>query len=349
MEKHSDAARTAGPAVREPGQAAEGALEPGTVTTSGFRGFVRNLAVHDWVALGFLTLAPLVLALSGTWTPERQRMVLRHGLLCCLVAGAVVAGRIGNGTRSWFAGIYYRIALASAVAVTYVLLGESLPLLSSGDLDRQLYHLDLRLFGFEPAVLMERWATPGTTDWFSFFYLCYFGLIFLFLMPLVFVSKSNRLAAELSFTVLLVYGIGQSLYVIVPGYGPLRALSDAFHHELPGGAVFRGMHAFVSDAGAKKDIFPSLHTAIPTSFSLLGFRHRDVLGRSWMLVVFVTVNTVVATMFLRWHYLIDVIAGLVLAFFVVLAAGRVVSWEFERRERGGLPELWPRWPSRPRP
>ena len=316
---------------------------------AGVGAYVQNLAVHDWVALGFLALAPLALALSGPLMGERQRMVTNHVILWCFVAGAVYVGRSGTGPRSWFAGIYYRIGLASAMSVTYVLFGESLPLLSSRELDLPLYHLDLELFGFEPAVLMERWATPGTTDWFSFFYLCYFGLIFLFLMPLVFVSKSNRLAAELSFTVLLVYGIGQSLYVIVPGYGPLRALSDAFHHELPGGAVFRGMHAFVSDAGAKKDIFPSLHTAIPTSFSLLGFRHRDVLGRSWMLVVFVTVNTVVATMFLRWHYLIDVIAGLVLAFFVVLAAGRVVSWEFERRERGGLPELWPRWPSRPRP
>lgn len=313
---------------------------------AGFGAYVQNLAVHDWVALGFLALAPLALALSGPLMGERQRMVTNHVILWCFVAGAVYVGRSGTGPRSWFAGIYYRIGLASAMSVTYVLFGESLPLLSSRELDLPLYHLDLELFGFEPAVLMERWATPLTVDWFSFFYLCYFALLAFFLMPLVFVGKSKRLAAELAFTVLVGYGIGQTLYVLVPGYGPLRALREAFHHELPGGPIFRGMHAFVSDAGAKKDIFPSLHTAIPTSFTLLGFRYRRDVGRAWMLVAFITMNTVIATMFLRWHYLIDVFAGLLLAFGVVTASERVVAWEFARRERRGLPELWPSWPSR---
>lgn len=314
---------------------------------SRFRGFVTNCAVHDWVALGFLALPPVALLATGPLTSERKQAIVSHVLLWLFVAGAVLAGRLGSGVRSWSVGVYYRVALASAMSVTYVLLGNSLPLLSSRVLDRELYHLDLQLFGLEPAVLMERWATPVTTDWFSFFYLGYFGIIAFFLMPLVFTTKSAKLGAELAFTVLFVYGVGQTLYVFVPGYGPLRALTEAFHHELPGGPIFNGMHAFVSDAGAKKDIFPSLHTGIPVALTLIGFRHRHEIGHAWIPVAFVTVNTVIATMFLRWHYLIDVVAGLLLAFGTVALAEAVVSWELARREKFGLPDLWLAWPARP--
>jgi membrane-associated phospholipid phosphatase len=63
----------------------------------------------------------------------------------------------------------------------------------------------------------------------------------------------------------------------------------------------------------------------------------------------VTVNTIVATMFLRWHYLIDVIAGLALAFGSIIAADKVVTWELARRVASDLPSLWPAWPSREAP
>ncbi|MBM4357229.1 MAG: phosphatase PAP2 family protein [Deltaproteobacteria bacterium] len=321
-----------------------------------FRELIANAAVHDWITLGFLLLAPTALALTGpTSEPARVRMIGNHALLLAVVLGAVVATRLGYASaphtapkpvlaRAYLIGTYYRLALAGSLSVTYLLLGDSLLMISSRVLDRPLYLLDLDLFGLEPAVLMERWATPAVTDWFAFFYMCYFVLLLFFLMPVVFFSRSTRLSAEITFTVMMVYSVGQTLYAIVPGYGPLRELVPAFHADLPAGPVFRWMHDVVSGAGAKKDIFPSLHTGIPTALSLIAFRHRKAVGPIWYGVAFITMNTVIATMFLRWHYLIDVIAGLLLAFGTVTLAARVVSWEFERREREGVAPLWPRWP-----
>lgn len=307
-----------------------------------------NVAAHDWIALGYLALVPLALAFAGPWTEAHGRLVIRHSILLALVAGAVVAARLEARPRSWVVAGMYRSALLSAMSVTYLFLGEALPLLNPGALDRELYQLDLRLLGVEPAVLLERWATPWTTDWFSFFYMGYFALHAFFVIPIAFLARNRRLGAELAFAMMFVYALGQSIYVLVPGYGPLRALTDAFHAELPGGSVFQAMHAFVDDAGAMKDIFPSLHTAVPTTLTLIAFRHRRVLGRAWIPVAFVTANTVVATMFLRWHYLVDVLAGLALAFATASVAVRVVDWEERRRARTGLPDAWPEWPSRER-
>jgi len=50
-------------------------------------------------------------------------------------------------------------------------------------------------------------------------------------------------------------------------------------------------------------------------------------------------------MFLRWHWLLDIVAGLVLA--LVGFAGSVygVRWETRYRAARGLPPAWPAWPS----
>jgi hypothetical protein len=307
----------------------------------------RNLAVHDWIALAYLTLIPSLLWMTPQ-SAARDRMISHHLALLVCVAGAIVAQRSEVLPRSFAVGGMYRVALVATTFVTYLLLGEALPVLNSRSLDRELYHLDLALFGFEPAVMMERWATPAVTDWFALFYVGYFAILGLFVLPMVFFSKNERLLGELALTMMLTFGVGQSVYALVPGFGPLTALPEAFHSELRGGIFFGYMNAIVSGAGAKKDIFPSLHTAVPVALTLLAFRHRKgrVMRWVWPPIMFVTANIVIATMFLRWHYLIDVVAGLVLAIGSHFGATRITDWELDRRRGSTLSALWPLWPNR---
>jgi membrane-associated phospholipid phosphatase len=58
-------------------------------------------------------------------------------------------------------------------------------------------------------------------------------------------------------------------------------------------------------------------------------------------VAFVTTNIVIATMFLRWHYVIDVVAGLLLAAVAVTTAAAITRWELARRAELGLTNNWP--------
>jgi hypothetical protein len=54
----------------------------------------------------------------------------------------------------------------------------------------------------------------------------------------------------------------------------------------------------------------------------------------------VATQIIVATMFLRWHYLVDIVAGLTLAFTVQLVGQYVADWERAKRERLGLQAVW---------
>ena len=139
--------------------------------------------------------------------------------------------------------------------------------------------------------------------------------------------------------------IGHILYMLVPGYGPVRAFADHFHAPLPHGLWFNMVNGTVSAAGAQMDIFPSIHTAIPTFLTLISYRHRNKLPfrYTWPVLAFFTANIIVATMFLRWHYVIDVVAGLTLAGVSLWAARVLTSYELHRRKSGGLTTNWPRF------
>jgi PAP2 superfamily len=92
----------------------------------------------------------------------------------------------------------------------------------------------------------------------------------------------------------------------------------------------------VKSAGAQKDIFPSLHTAVPTFFALFAFRYRHVqwpFRYTWPVMAFCASQIIGATMFLRWHYLIDIIAGVTLAVLAVTVSEALVVWDAKRRER----------------
>jgi membrane-associated phospholipid phosphatase len=148
--------------------------------------------------------------------------------------------------------------------------------------------------------------------------------------------------AEFSLGFMGVYIIAHVVYMLVPGYGPFRFLAESYTHPIPVGFWYQRVLEAVNGAGAQKDIFPSLHTAGPTFCFLFALRHRRKAPFKyvWPITGFFATNIVIATMFLRWHYLIDIVAGLSIATGVSIAAHHISRWEHEYRRRRGLQPLW---------
>jgi membrane-associated phospholipid phosphatase len=218
-----------------------------------------------------------------------------------------------------------------------------LPVVNPNSLDLELYQLDLTLFGFEPALYMDRLVGPITTEWFAFFYFSYFMILAAHLFPILFFGKDKKLVAEFCLGLLLMLCLGHTGYMLVPGFGPHQAIAQEFHNQLPSGMWLDAVMTTVASGGAQKDIFPSLHTAAPTFLALFSLRHRDRLPfrYTWPIVAFFAVNIIFATMYLRWHYVIDVIAGLFLATGSLLGTVALQRREFPRRAALGLMPSWP--------
>jgi hypothetical protein len=301
----------------------------------------KNLAAQDFlIAIYFALMLGAVLTAKGPGADESIRTVLID--IGCLAAGLVLTrgGILRQGTL--LNGLVYRLTLFLCVFLSYFQLKFILPAVSPHSLDADLLALDLRVFGVEPSIAWDRYVTPHTTEWFAFFYFGYFFLLIAHVVPIMLLGKNRVRVAHFALGIFTVVCAGHLLYMAVPGWGPYRQLAGQFQHPLEGGLFWRLVRATVDAGGSQKDIFPSLHTAMPTYFAIYSFIHRRVFPFrfTWPFMAFAASQIIIATMFLRWHYLIDIIAGLTLATTAALVSHRVVLWETGRRAEQGLAPIF---------
>jgi membrane-associated phospholipid phosphatase len=303
---------------------------------------LAQLAVHEGLLAAYL-LTFLVALLWSPTAPARTAGLQQVGLFLVFLVPGVLYARSpwGRGRRP--AAVIYVATTYCTIQLSYFFLGTVLPQISPGNLDRALLHFDLKWFGVEPSVAMAPLGSTQLAEWFAFFYFCYFVILALHAVSILFGTRDDRLRGEYLLGMTLVFCSGQLLYAVVPGFGPYKELSGQFSTHFPSSPWVQLVLKAVATGGAQKDIFPSIHTAAPTFLTLLSFRHRHRLpfGHSWWLVWLFSANIVVATLFLRWHWVIDVSCGLLLALTAYVLSLRVTDWELKRRQRDALTPLVP--------
>ncbi|MEY4547027.1 MAG: hypothetical protein RL685_3222 [Pseudomonadota bacterium] len=324
------------------------ALNRGSVGRRSALSWLRRVSLNDWIVLAYLCGLDIAILASQHRGEARDRAIVEvSALLFVFFAGVVVLVRGGLLTHRWLQPLTFRLCHYAGIQVTYFFMRGFLPVVNPGSLDLQLHELGVRWFGLEPALAMQPWVTAASTEWFAFFYYGYFFVLGLHVIPLLFFARETRLLSEFSLGLLLVLSIGQSLYLVVPGYGPAKAIPELFQVALPSGTWWHLVGQLVESAGAQKDIFPSIHTAAPSFILLFSFHNRAHLPYrySWPLVAFFVFNIIVATMFLRWHWLLDIVAGLLLALLAFAGSVYGTRWETRYRAARGLPPAWPAWPT----
>jgi len=285
---------------------------------------IQNLAIQDVMALAFHAYLFLRVSIAPDSPDATVARRLALALLVITACSMILCrGEVIRGRRS--RALTYRLGIFIPLVLSYFQMRVLLPALQPDLMDHRLYAVDLWLLGTTPSIWMEAWNTRPIVEWLSFFYYTHFFVLIMMLVPALFFGKGRRLQ-ELMAGGMLVIVTGHFLYTIVPGVGPFATLE--FSQPLHGGFWWNQVEITVATAGAQLDIFPSLHTAWPAYFTLHAYAHRDFppLRALWPILGFVAINIIVATMFLRWHWFIDVALGLLLAFaargFAVAVASR---------------------------
>ncbi|HEX4445204.1 MAG TPA: phosphatase PAP2 family protein [Polyangiaceae bacterium] len=308
---------------------------------SSWASFVNSFASQDWLILGYLVAILVALALGNG--PDRNACIMRvaadlGAYLFVLTLVRMQILRWGGAASS----ILYRLIILAILLGTFFQLRDILPAVSPYAFDARIYAFDLRVFGVEPSVWFDQFVNEKTTEWFAFFYFLYFLILTVHVLPALFWLRNERIMGRFGVGLLMVFLTAHLLYMVVPGWGPYWYLKGVFQHELQGPVFWPLVRETVDKGGAQKDIFPSLHTAVPTFLAIFSFRHRRVapFKYSWPVVAFLATQIIIATLFLRWHYLVDVVAGLLLATTASILGQRVADWEALRRERMNVQPAW---------
>ncbi len=299
-------------------------------------------SVHDALVIAYMSLVVGLLWVTAPASGPPPVIHQAYGALALMLGASFFTRALPEVPRLLRVNVY-RLVIVWIMIWSYLMLRDVLPAIRTDSVDSTLHGIDGRIFGGEPILWLERLNHRPIIEWLSFFYFSYYAMHIAFIVGVLWIAPQGRATAEYSIGIVLIIGIGQLLYMAVPAFGPVVFLADRFHAPLDGGFFWRIVAGSVESAGAQKDVFPSLHTAGPTWMAILSVRQAQR-HEAWRwparITCFFAVNIVISTMVLRWHYVIDVLAGLTLAAFSAFAAARLARWEEDRRRARGAPAVW---------
>jgi membrane-associated phospholipid phosphatase len=182
--------------------------------------------------------------------------------------------------------------------------------------DPLLRAADRALLGVDPALWLQRLCRPWLTEFMSFVYALLFGFPALILLRLHLRGETAAFR-EFGLALSLCFYFGLLGYMLVPAVGPRYTMAAELSVPLRGyWFTEHAARAWRSIEQIDRDCFPSLHTAISTIAlaQLLRQRRRWPGGRALLgvcapLIVLLWCSTV----YLRYHYVVDVLAGFVVA------------------------------------
>jgi hypothetical protein len=300
---------------------------------------IRNLATQDVACLVFHSFM-----LVRVWAaPDSADATMARRFALTLLTVTVSTLLLCRGEvlgKSRLRSYVYRIGLFAPTVLSYFEMAFLLPALEPVMLDGTLRGIDEMVLGTTPSMWFNQFNTPPVVEWFAFFYYSYFYLMAAMLIPALFFDKGARLR-EVMYGAMTVATLGHVIYTFVPGLGPVASME--FPEPIHGGFFWEQVLITVETAGSKMDIFPSLHTAYPIFYALhaFGWRKTKPFTWAWPIITFFALNMMIATMFLRWHWGIDIVAGLLLAVIARLVA--LTTSRFEHGRGRGDDDRQPVW------
>lgn len=278
----------------------------------------------------------LGLTLYGGMTerfPQWPHWLWRFGVMLAAVlamAWIVEWGR-RRGRLPWVLLILVNFYPLALVPEIFNAVGYLIPSVNPLMRDQWLIDVDQAIFGFDPQMAMQAYITPWLVN------LMYVGYCTYYFFPLAvglgLWLKQRELAVRFIFVTALAFYISYIGYFAVPAYGPRTAQAHEYDVPLNITPLARAVADTLNNLEkTKQDAFPSGHTMITVVCLMFAARYRP---RLFIVLLPIATLLIASTMFCRYHYAIDVIAGIVLAFATV----PVANWLYNMgRERTRLPE-----------
>jgi hypothetical protein len=305
-----------------------------------------NLAIIAWLAGSIIitslpaTFAAFIPTLGGyaiAGVAVRALIAWRRGELRAFLR---IVRSVG-----WLTDTVRLVIFGSLMVHTYFWIKLVVPLLHPRLYDQELWNIDQHMFlGMSPNILFLNVFANGVVlqviDWaYARIFFISMSVAFIFFLS----SPSRRLRAAFSNGNTLLWLSGAWLYMLLPSLGPAFRFPDVWLPFAYGLDVTQHFQAFLMKnyqavlrlphGGSIGDVqlmlgiaaFPSLHVAFQT-FAFLWMRRLWIYGEI-VFGVFALV-ILIGSVVTGWHYLIDGIAGIVMA----AVAYKAASWNWNLRE-----------------
>ncbi len=294
------------------------------------------LRSSDAVTLAFLLIVTGVHLLFAPRIPQWYIAVLSNVVLgsAILLSTRSVyrSGAQSNAAvrlfRDWYLLPSILLIYAQTSSIAYPLHGR--------DYDTWLIAADRWLFGTDPTHWISQFAHPVLTELLQLAYASYY-LFFIVLFTELYRRQDHTWFR--GGALLVVYGFYLSYigYMLLPAIGPRFTLHDfsTLDAELPGLFLTEYLRAFINAGGGApsgaadpllsvhRDAFPSGHTQLTLVAMYIAFASRARI--KWWLLAGGTL-LIISTVYMRYHYVTDLLAGLLFFLLTVWSGKRIDAW-----------------------
>ncbi len=281
---------------------------------------MKRISPIQGLTLIFLIGLILLTLIFQGQIPSWHSLLIRYAMLLGLLfvlktwSDLKAKGKIGMGLNH-FSPILF-------VVLIYESLGDLIHYLQP-DIDPLLIQIDFSIFGVHPTLWMERWIVPWFTDLMSLAYISYYFI------PVIFIAVlylKDRMTAFHQSVFVLAFGYYVSFigYILFPAIGPRFTLTHLYSVPLEGSFITD----FVRDAlnfleHNKRDCLPSGHTQMVLMALFLAHRYERFLFYLFLPII---CALILSTIYLRYHYVIDLFVGMAFALGCMIGGPRLYRW-----------------------
>jgi len=262
----------------------------------------------DKVIFGYFAVACALILSCWDRLPEAPWLLAAH----ILAAASIIWEVKHPNPTSWIFRNWYPLPYVASCYKEMALLVPAAR--RHADLDQWLADLDFRFWHVHPTVWLERIQSPVLTEFLQVVYTLFVPAVLL--VPiLIWTRRRYREFQYFAFLIALGFLASYLGYLVVPALGPRFLLAHLQHTPLKGLWLFQGMQATLNRLeSANYDCFPSGHTELTI---LAWWSSRTLSNRYFRAYFAYTLCIIFATVYLRYHYTVDLLAGVVLAFALI--------------------------------
>ena len=270
----------------------------------------------DLLSLAFMALMGALAVCFAPVIPTWKGLLALYGVLAALTTALAIYRKRAPERKL---GFYLSVGLT---VVTILLVFNSMGAIIAGlrhrSYDGILIAIDQFLFGVNPTVWTEKLIHPVLTAVLQFAYISYYFIPISLGIVLIARNKHEEFEKAL-FGIVLCFYLSYLGYLLVPATGPRFTLMALQTEDLHATPFIKSIQDLLNGMEQNKtDAFPSGHTAI----ALMCLYYADKYGERKLFGILlpVVLALVFSTVYLRYHYVIDVIAGFVLTAVTIGAA-----------------------------
>ena len=222
--------------------------------------------------------------------------------------------------RSWLHIPYYGIIFTAFQTFIHKL--------NPHDWDVFLLNIDKSLFGTDVTVWLERFNSRLLTEVLIIMYFSYYLLPTVSFIVFYFNKRSENSYYDVrKFLLALIIGwyLAFVFYAIFPASGPDSAYPQNYHTELKGLSPLTALYldkvtSYLRESQVR-NTFPSMHFGILLMINYFAFKLKR--KYFWFVTLPFGVGLGIATLYLRQHYLIDLVGSVFMAWLSIYLAGKI--------------------------